>query len=206
MWSNGGNTQNITDLTLGDYTVTVTDGAGCLTFRSASITDPEPIAATSLITSSNGNNGSIDLSVTGGTPNYSYVWDNGATTEDIMGLAAGVYSVTITDGFGCTMTASYTVPVNPISGIASVDAFSELTIYPNPFNSSTTIEFTLRNEQQVSIAVLNIVGELVYAEEKGTLRNGIHKVHVAGDRLAPGIYFVKLQIGESSVTRKIIHN
>ena len=46
-------------------------------------------------------NGMATVSATGGTPNYSYSWSNGATTQSISGLQAGTYTVTVTDAHGC---------------------------------------------------------------------------------------------------------
>ena len=83
---------------------------------------------------------------------------------------------------------------------------TDIRIYPNPFNRSTTAEFILINQQSVNVDVYSVVGELVYSEVHGTLGIGSHKVQISGDGLSPGIYFVKIQIGESSITKKVIHN
>ena len=61
-----------------------------------------------------GSTGSIDLSVSGGLGSYTYLWSNGSTSEDIAGLSAGVYRVTVTDvTTGCTATASVSVKESP---------------------------------------------------------------------------------------------
>jgi hypothetical protein len=111
-WSNAANTQNITGITAGTYTVTVADANGCTATRSATITQPTPIAITaaSVNPSCNGNNnGSINLTITGGTGAYSYNWGGGVTTQNRTGLTIGTYSVTVTDANGCTASATQTL-------------------------------------------------------------------------------------------------
>ncbi|MGI2336904.1 MAG: hypothetical protein ACRKGH_09755, partial [Dehalogenimonas sp.] len=112
-----------TGLSAGDYTFTVTDNNLCTTLVTATITQPSVLTAFAVVSYSTcGNsNGSVDLSVSGGTPAYTYAWSNGATTQDLVNVPANTYSVTITDASGCTATASATV--NNIDGpTASISA------------------------------------------------------------------------------------
>ncbi|MEZ4990989.1 MAG: SdrD B-like domain-containing protein, partial [Saprospiraceae bacterium] len=114
-WSNGATTEDLSGLTVGTYTVTVTDAQGCSDEATFTIDEPEVLAIDTDATVvsdavCNGDvNGSIDLMVSGGTESYTYSWSNGATTEDISGLTAGTYGVTVTDAHACTATASFTI-------------------------------------------------------------------------------------------------
>ncbi|MFH2144337.1 MAG: DNRLRE domain-containing protein [Bacteroidota bacterium] len=92
-------------LSSGTYSVTVTDANGCTNYSEITI-HSEPILVASIVstdvTTIGGSDGSVDLTVSGGNPPYTFLWSNSAITEDISGLTAGTYSVIITDASGCT--------------------------------------------------------------------------------------------------------
>jgi hypothetical protein len=115
-WSNGQTVQSLSNVGAGSYTVTITDGDMCTTTRSYTLSQPgaltiSPAKTDDTDASLSVANGTISLSVTGGTAatGYTYSWSNGATTQDLTGLARGVYTVTVTDDNGCTAVA--TIPV-----------------------------------------------------------------------------------------------
>ncbi len=112
LWNTGATTEDLNGIPAGAYTVTVTDANGCTNQASFNVSNSTPATVTSVVTmpSCNGsNNGGINLTVTGGTSPYSYNWSTGATTEDITGLIAGAYTVTIEDAAGCSSVESITV-------------------------------------------------------------------------------------------------
>ncbi len=123
LWNNGATTEDLDGVPAGTYCVTITDANGCTDTGCATITGPDPITETVQITPTTcgTQNGSIDLSITGGTGPYTYLWNNGATSQDLFNLAAGTYCVVITDNNGCELNACYvvnssngnTVTVNP---------------------------------------------------------------------------------------------
>jgi gliding motility-associated-like protein len=111
-WSNGASTQDISMLSPGSYTATVTDGNNCTSTISAAIDAGSGLSVQGSVSNvmCYGNaTGSIDVVVSHGAAPYSYSWSNGATTEDISGLTAGAYSLTVTDNSGCTVSGNYTV-------------------------------------------------------------------------------------------------
>lgn len=114
-WSNGPTTQYNTGLTAGSYTVTVTDVGGCtasdvgqLIYQSASPTISPPVVSN--VSCNGGSDGSIAISVSGATQPINYTWaPANANNDTITALAAGAYSVTVTDFNGCTASATTNV-------------------------------------------------------------------------------------------------
>jgi gliding motility-associated-like protein len=105
-------TQTITGLTAQTYNVTVSDDSLCTATSSVTVNQPTAVTVQGAITNvscNGGNNGAINLTPAGGTPNYAFVWSNGPVTEDINTLTAGLYSVTVYDSHQCSVTAGYNV-------------------------------------------------------------------------------------------------
>ena len=109
-------TKTAIGLSQGTYSVTVTDGTGCSQSTTIDVEGTIGVMADVINASCSIDNGSVAAVVTGGNGTYSYLWDlgaNGASIEpSISGLAAGNYPVTVTDGNGCSATATATVVQN----------------------------------------------------------------------------------------------
>lgn len=137
LWSTGANTISINNLCAGTYTVTVTDSNTPVRTCKASytVTEPTKLVVTLVDTvCSSGSNGSINISVSGGSPGYTYEWrpaPNGqifANTEDVTQLAPGSYVVKVTDSKSCS--ASLTVTISKC-GTPAPDLKVSLAIEPN---------------------------------------------------------------------------
>lgn len=107
VWSNELQLKILIAFSSGTYTVTVTDLEGCTDVQSVVVSQPAAaLSATATVAQQvscfGGNNGSITLTVSGGTTPYSYSWSNGASSQNVSGLTTGTYTVTITDANGCT--------------------------------------------------------------------------------------------------------
>lgn len=101
-----------TALSAGKYSVTVSDANGCTASTTVNLQQPAPVALTvtpTAVTCFGFNNGSALAVATGGTPAFSYVWNNQDSTASATNLVAATYTVTATDSKGCTISGSATV-------------------------------------------------------------------------------------------------
>lgn len=123
VWDNGETTEDLSDLSVGTYQLTVTDLNGCTIDTSITLTEPDPLtqnitapvlAGGFNISCFGATDGSIDYTIVGGTPGYNFEWDNGATSEDLNSLMVGTYSVSVTDMNGCTIDTSIILTQPPL--------------------------------------------------------------------------------------------
>lgn len=106
-WSNGANTEDLSQLPASSYSLTATDKNGCTLTHNFQIDQPEAIVITPIVTNvtcSGDANGSIILSTSGGTGGFTYSWDDGSTANSRSNLEGGNYIVTVTDAAGCSIT------------------------------------------------------------------------------------------------------
>ena len=113
-WSNGGTNSSIANVAAGTYFLTTTDGSGCAKTDTIVITQPTSLSAITTSVNANcaANNGNASATISGGTPTYSYVWNNGQTSATATNLIAGSYSITVKDANNCTTSAAITVGAN----------------------------------------------------------------------------------------------
>ncbi len=110
LWSNGVTTATVNNLSAGPFWVKVMDAGGCSDSIASVLIQADSLQASIQLTQpilcAGDQNGQISLAISGGTPGYSYLWNQGATSDTLSGLGVGSYSVVVTDASGCTDTAS----------------------------------------------------------------------------------------------------
>jgi hypothetical protein len=198
LWSNTETTEDISGLAAGTYTVVVTDNNSCVGGLTVEVMEPLAITATGVPTDEMmGNDGAITLNASGGTGTLSYTWTgpNGfnSTDQNLTGLAAGLYEVTITDDNGCELVLQVIVG----SSVQIVEAGSVyMNAYPNPTSGWLRVETTLAGGQLI---VRDAIGRIVHQ----TIMIGlVTDVDLSGE--PNGMYFVQLELQSGVETVKVV--
>jgi hypothetical protein len=177
-----------TGLCAGTYEVTVTDGNGCVATSSIDVIPPPALQMSAVITDATCigcHDGRIDVTVTGGTPGYNYLWNIGEITEDLSILYAGTYSECITDGNGCILCDTFTV-LDPGTAIINPETDFSFSVFPNPTFDNTTIKVPIDAGVSRLVVYSSDGREFVNHYFKGSLFN------LSTTDFPAGLYFIEL--------------
>ena len=131
-WSNSGTTDSIFNLLEGTYSLTVTDSVGNIATATVTIVDPSQLGvtlSTDIISCHGVNDGEVSANPFGGTPGYTYLWNNLSGTQINSSLPAGTYNVTVTDANGCSVVSSSSTLVEPDSLIVIITSSMDVTCF-----------------------------------------------------------------------------
>jgi PKD repeat protein len=156
-WNTGATSASIFGLAAGTYVVNVNTN-GCSFTETYTITAPVALNVSLNVTpATNGNNGSASTTVSGGAAPYTYSWSNGATTSSINNLAAGNYSLTVSDNNGCWYVEQFIVDLQ--SSIIDKKTITKyIDVYPNPSNGVFNVQLDLNETKNIKAEVYNALG------------------------------------------------
>jgi hypothetical protein len=200
LWSNAATSQDLNNVAAGVYNVTVTDANNCQTTAAATVTGT---GAPSLsVVSSNETataNGTATLTVTGTGP-FTFVWSNAATTQNISGLVAGVYTVTVSNA---TCSATISVTVSTTVNVENLSNAWALNIFPNPATDIATLSLALpQTANTVQVQLVDIAGRVISSQEYSQTANVQQQFDAKA--LTAGVYFVRINVDGVRATRKLI--
>ncbi|HXH19013.1 MAG TPA: T9SS type A sorting domain-containing protein, partial [Chitinophagales bacterium] len=198
-WSTSDTTEDISGLTGGFYTVQVTDLNGCQANVIVQVLEPDALSiedSTTHESAQGANDGAIDITVSGGTSPYDYRWSTGDTTEDLSGLPAGTYIVTVTDDNGCEISDTIEVEVLP-PGQPKPDRF-DVSVYPNPFNDHLFVDITSKEADVGYIIITDVLGRKLFTLLID-IQQGENKYQLRmGGILSSGTYVMEVVTGKGN--------
>ena len=181
------------DLTPGVYTYYIQDSNGCQASVEATINEPAELTVTGTISNDTGaGDGSLDIDIAGGNGDNMISWTGPdsftSMDEDLTGLVAGEYTVTITDMNGCSAEATFGVPV----GIEELGFLNSVAVSPNPSNGLFQLEWSGADGQDLDVAVYDGQGRIVFSK---AFVNQVGDQRVALDLMgvANGVYQLQIR-------------
>ena len=202
-WSDGTTYQDLVNITSGTYSTIMTDANGCVFYDTTKINEPTPLLITLTspvlfsgynVSSYQGNDGSVELTVTGGTTPYTYLWSNGSTSEDISNLSHGNYFVTVVDTNGCRISGEITL-TQPLV-LEMPQGFS-------PNGDGKNDLFVVHGIEAYPDNVLTIYnrwGNIVYS--KSGYFNEWNGISNNGEQLPDATYFAILEVNKGEIVLK----
>jgi len=178
LWSNGNTNSSVSQLNTGSYSITITDANGCFSNTSITINSPLTLSIniTSTVASCNIANGVANCTASNGNGGYLYLWNNGSTISSLTNVFGGIYTVTVADSKGCSISATVNLS-NPNTPTLSLNSKTNVTCFGSatgsidilktggtpPFNylwndGSTTQDLNNRNAGFYAVTITDING------------------------------------------------
>ncbi len=195
LWNNGDTSATITGITAGTYAVFTEEmKTMCRDTGSFIVNQPDSLQITADMHKDvcKTNSGSINATVTGGTTAYQYLWSNNATGNEITGLPAGTYTISVTDAHGCVKELSLMVEDSVCSPVIIHDGIS-----PNGdgVNDTWIIEAILEHPRNV-VQVYDKYGDLVF--EQPNYQNDWNGIGKDGNKLPDGTYYYLVKLNDDN--------
>lgn len=209
-WSNDVQTRINTGLTAGTYMLTVVDGQGCTQIEEVVLEEPEPLTIdiTSFMNPADGEmDGSINATVTGGTPPYDYQWvkvENNSTdfigdTEDLDRLIPGLYRLSIVDDNGCFATSD--LVSLEINNTGNIFLDYEVAIRPNPTNGLLFFEIEQNTTKHYDVDLFDLNGRWL---QKLTLKGTSNSQTYDLSNYENGIYLMRIQVEDQILMKRVV--
>ncbi len=208
LWNTGQTTPSVSGICAGPATITITDADGCQTVRTFLVSQPDPIFVfvDSIAKDAGGAGiGAIQISVSGGTPPYGFVWTKSgapvSTSEDPTGLKKGYYKVSITDANGCAFVRD-SIYLDDIIGVQEPRWANGLVLAPNPATDRVQLIFPDAPARSLYCQITDLSGRNFSAFQADVYER-VLTLHIAD--LPAGLWLLRLQSenGEATV-RKLI--
>ncbi|MDX2361406.1 MAG: T9SS type A sorting domain-containing protein [Crocinitomicaceae bacterium] len=197
-------TATATGLCAGPYICIITDAIGGVVSTNVVVMEPTALVATGSFTNATSGNsdGTATATANGGSPNYTYLWDDlaGQTTAMATGLPVGTYICTITDANGCSFVL--TVMIEDDASLLD-QVFGNISISPNPSSDVFNITFNQAIGGNTTLEVLNMIGQVVESIELGELTDG-KTISIDAKQWAAGTYVLQLTNGSITSDMKVI--
>ena len=198
-WS-GGTQDSTLSAGPGSYSLTLTDANGCSQTAGHTVAEDPPIQIffeVQPVTNPNQPNGAVDVQLTfGGTPPYQYQWSHGPTTPSVDSLAAGEYSLTITDAPGCTEVFTFEVLLTSTNNPSSEKL--QARIVPNPSGSAgAVLQLSGPWPQHLRLSLHDTHGRLLW--QQAVLRS--EEINLPGKNTPPGTWWLVLRSEEGEVLK-----
>ncbi|MDB4682865.1 S8 family serine peptidase [Crocinitomicaceae bacterium] len=196
-WETGHTTEDLTGLTAGTYRLKITDGNGCSVWGSFNVMEAQALTATlDVVQPTASTDGDIDLTVEGGTAPYSYTWNTGDVSEDLFGVPAGYYQVTVIDANGCDVMVDKTIQNISTASVNNLESVN-INVFPNPTSDYATV--TWDNNEVTKLTVVNANGQVVENADVDLQNN------YTTQNLNAGMYFINLTDNNNNTnTKKLI--